>query len=146
MEVAIGQTLISQNNFFVIHLDIEVLVPDWILEGEEHSPVEGALATIGTIMHISLLDLPIELTLDVKVNHVGHVVFLRFHLAAGPHYHSQLELVVGFGFDVELFVEIYLIEGDEIYPEPDAALADSGLLHFQVVGLDGIVELYFSEL
>ena len=146
MEIAIGQTLVPENKFLVVDFDVEVLVPDRILEGEEHPPVEGALPIISAVMHISLLDLPIELALDVEVNHVSHIIFLGFNLAAGPNYHSQLELVIGFGFDIEFFVEIDLIEGDEIHPEPDATLADSGLLHFQIVGLDGIVELYFSEL
>ena len=130
MKVAICQTLVPQNNFLVVDLDVEILIPDRILEGEEHPPVEGTLAAIGAIVHISLLDFPIELALNIEVDHIGHIVFLRFHLATGPDYHSQLELVVGFGLDIELFVEIYLVEGDEINPEPDAALADSGLLHF----------------
>ena len=146
MEVAIGQTLVPENKFLVVDFNVEVLVPDGILEGEEHPPVKGALPTICAIVHISLLDLSIKLALDIEVDHVGHIVFLGFHLAAGPNYHSQLELVIGFGLDVEFFVEIDLIEGDKINPEPDATLADSGLLHFQVVGLDRIVKLYFSEL
>lgn len=87
-------------------------------------------------MSVCPLGLPIELCDDIEVTHLLEIV--RRDIVATPHYHPDLELLLGFGGDVKLFVELDHLKRDQIQPEPDIPLAQSGGVALQLPGLDGV--------